>query len=158
PFSFSPRPSQWMAFRAAFSVARTNSNSSTRSRSYGVCSGGRVGWVIVAPVCMVGFGLPGRSLGLPLVQVALGLGGARRLLVLDRGREAQGRDAGDAAPRRGVAVQVEPAQPAQVSAVGQRPRPLVGDASVAQVERLQPPQDAAADDLLAALVAQARAA
>src|SRR5262245_25805161 len=134
PFSFSPRPSQWMAFRAAFSVARTNSNSSTRSRSYGVCSGGRVGWVIVAPVCLVGFGPPGRSLGLTLVQVALRLGVVQGLLVLDPRRDAKGPDAGDAAHRQGVAVQVEPAQPAQVAAVGQRPRPLVGDAAVAQVE------------------------
>jgi len=32
-FSFSPRPDQRMACRAAFSVARTNSNSRIRSRS-----------------------------------------------------------------------------------------------------------------------------
>src|SRR5271165_7065145 len=46
PFSFSPRPSQWMALRAAFSVARTNSNSSIRSRSWGLHMGGKVGLLI----------------------------------------------------------------------------------------------------------------
>src|SRR4051794_30848360 len=42
PSSFWPRPSHLMAFRAAFSVARTNSNSRIRSRSWGLRRGGKV--------------------------------------------------------------------------------------------------------------------
>ena len=83
------------------------------------------------------------------------LAAADFLLAVHPHVDAEPLEDANALRRQLVVGQRQVLQPADVRAGGQRPRPGVGDAPEVQVERVQPPQDAALDDVHAAGVAEA---